>query len=128
MSLVAPLPLMALSAAFDPGTLGANLANIGLATVAAVAYSALLATIAAFAIWGRLLTNYPASAVAPFFLLVPVFGISLSVLLLGESGLLGKSAQKCDFLFGCPPVSCGERSDHAKIRGALCGGELGEVL
>ena len=85
MSLAAPLPLIVLSVAFDPGVLSANLANIGWVTVTAVAYSALLATIAAFAIWGRLLTHYPASAVVPFFLLVPVFGISLSVLLLGES-------------------------------------------
>jgi O-acetylserine/cysteine efflux transporter len=53
-------------------------------TAFAVAYSALLATIVVFTIWGRLLVKYDASNVAPFFLLVPVFGISLSAVILGE--------------------------------------------
>jgi O-acetylserine/cysteine efflux transporter len=34
--------------------------------------------------WGRLLSRYPAATVAPFTLLVPVFGISASALVLGE--------------------------------------------
>ena len=91
MSLAPPLPLLGLSAAFEgPQGLLENLANIGWVALAALAYSALLATVAAFAIWGRLLASYPASQVAPFFLLVPVFGIGLSVLLLGESFSAGK--------------------------------------
>ena len=84
MSVAAPIPLLVLSVLFDPGTLTANLAAVGWQTAAAVAYSAVLATIAGFAIWGILLTRYPASTVAPFFLLVPVFGIGLSVILLNE--------------------------------------------
>ena len=85
MSVAAPIPLLILSMLFDPGTLITNLAAVGWTTVAAVTYSALLATIAGFAIWGSLLTRYPTSTVAPFFLLVPVFGIALSVILLDET-------------------------------------------
>lgn len=89
MSLVPVLPMFALSAIFEgPGAGYENLMQHTLAidwtVIAAAVYSAVLATVLAFAIWGRLLADHPASSVAPFFLLVPVFGISLSVLLLGE--------------------------------------------
>ena len=42
------------------------------------------ATVLVFAIWGHLFRKYSAANVAPFFLLVPVFGMSLSGLILGE--------------------------------------------
>ena len=85
MSLAAPLPLLLLSLTFEnEASLRDHIADVTWVTVGAVAYSAVLATVLAFAIWGRLFATYPASSVAPFFLLVPVFGISLSALLLGE--------------------------------------------
>ncbi len=85
MSLAAPLPLLALSLVFESRGSVANLvATITWEVVGAVAYSALLATLLGFAIWGRLLATYSAAAVAPLFLLVPVFGIALSALTLGE--------------------------------------------
>lgn len=90
MSLVAPLPLLALSLMLEgDGSMTALVATVSWATVGAVAYSAILATVMVFALWGRLLVTYPAAMVAPFFLLVPVFGMSLSALILGErlSGL-----------------------------------------
>ena len=90
MSLAAPLPLLALSLPLEAdGSLSALISTVTWPVVGAVAYSALLATVLVFAIWGRLLTSYPAASVAPFFLLVPVFGIALSAWFLGErlSGL-----------------------------------------
>ncbi len=85
MSLVVPLPMLLLSIAVEGGgSLGALLATVSWTTVGAAAYSAVLATVVAFAIWGRLLATHAAALVAPFFLLVPVFGMSLSALLLGE--------------------------------------------
>lgn len=85
MSLVAPPPLLALSLLIEAdGSMRALVATISWATVGAVAYSAILATVLVFALWGRLLVTYPAALVAPFFLLVPVFGLSLSALTLGE--------------------------------------------
>ena len=49
-----------------------------------VLYSAVGSTLAATAIWAWLLSRHPAGRVAPLSLLVPVFGMSLSALLLGE--------------------------------------------
>ncbi|MCV0428183.1 MAG: EamA family transporter, partial [Roseibium sp.] len=85
MSLIAPLPLAVLSLVLESDGNPVRLfQTISLATVFAVGYSALLATILVFTIWGRLLVKYQAAKVAPFFLLVPVFGISLSAIFLGE--------------------------------------------
>ena len=49
-----------------------------------VLYSAVGSTLAATAVWAWLLSRHPAGRVAPLSLLVPVFGMSLSALLLGE--------------------------------------------
>ena len=85
MSLIAPLPLAVLSLFLESnGNPVSLIETISWATVFAVGYSALLATILVFTIWGRLLVKYQAAKVAPFFLLVPVFGISLSAIVLGE--------------------------------------------
>ncbi|MBI1386330.1 MAG: EamA family transporter [Rhizobiales bacterium] len=85
MSLSAPLPLLALSLAFEgDGSLASLVAGATWVTVGAVAFSAVPASILAYAILARLLSTHPASSVAPFFLLVPVFGITLSALLSGE--------------------------------------------
>lgn len=43
-----------------------------------------MSTVFGFGAWGYLLRRYPASAVAPFSLLVPVFGMSSAALVLGE--------------------------------------------
>ena len=51
----------------------------------AVAYLAIAATLIGFALWGQLLKLYPAGRVAPFSLLVPVFGLSSAAIVLGES-------------------------------------------
>ncbi len=85
MSLAAPLPLLALSIWLEAdGSARGLMSTISWETAGAVAYSAVLATVLVFAIWGRLLSTYSAVTVAPFFLLVPVFGLSLSALVLGE--------------------------------------------
>ncbi|MDJ0948963.1 MAG: EamA family transporter [Alphaproteobacteria bacterium] len=85
MSLAAPLPLLALSIWFEAdGSVTRLVSTISWETVGAVAYSAVLATVLAFAIWGRLFATHSAATVAPFFLLVPVFGLSLSALVLDE--------------------------------------------
>ncbi|MGC0331846.1 O-acetylserine/cysteine efflux transporter [Streptomyces sp. SAI-170] len=54
-----------------------------------VVYVAWVTTVFGFGAWGWLLRRHPASTVAPFSLLVPVFGMSSAALFLGEpvSGL-----------------------------------------
>jgi len=48
-------------------------------------WQALANTLLGFGVWNWLLARYPAATVAPFSLLVPVFGMSASTLFLGES-------------------------------------------
>ncbi|WP_299682557.1 EamA family transporter [uncultured Roseobacter sp.] len=85
MSLVPLLPLAILSYYLEADHSVADLFRTVLwKTVAAVAYSAVLATVVVYAIWGRLLVSYSISQVAPFFLLVPMFGLGLSAWLLDE--------------------------------------------
>ncbi|MBB1245411.1 EamA family transporter [Streptomyces durbertensis] len=85
VSLVPPLPLLALSLLFEGPTAGAEaLRGLDLTGLAALGYVAWLATVFGFGVWGFLLRRYDASAVAPFSLLVPFFGMASAALLLGE--------------------------------------------
>ena len=56
----------------------------------AVAYIAYVSTIAGFGLWNRLIARYSVARVAPFSLLVPVFGLLASALLLDERLGLGQ--------------------------------------
>ena len=53
--------------------------------IASILYLAVPTTIVGFGIWGFLLKTYPASTVAPFSLLVPLFGTLSAFLVFGES-------------------------------------------
>jgi O-acetylserine/cysteine efflux transporter len=84
-SLVPPLPLFALSWAFEGhAAIASALAQPTPLAIGAVLYLAYPTTVLAFAIWSALLSRHAASTVAPFSLLVPVVGIASSVLILGE--------------------------------------------
>ncbi|MCC7259942.1 MAG: EamA family transporter [Alphaproteobacteria bacterium] len=50
----------------------------------AIGYSVIFSTIVAYGLWYRLLSYHPVTQVAPFNLLVPVFGVTSGVLVLGE--------------------------------------------
>jgi O-acetylserine/cysteine efflux transporter len=85
VSAVPPLPLLALSLLVEgPEADLRALAGISAAGVGAIAYVGLLSTLFGFVAWSFLLRTYDASAVAPYSLLVPVFGMSSAWLLLGE--------------------------------------------
>jgi O-acetylserine/cysteine efflux transporter len=82
---IPPLPLLALSLAFEgPAQVGDALASIDLGGIAAVAYIAFAATTVGWGLWAYLMRVYPSSTVAPFSLLVPVFGLGFSALFLDE--------------------------------------------
>lgn len=86
VSLIPPLPLLAISLAFEgPGRAVEALTNMTWTGAGAVAYIAYIATIFSFAIWGQMIRRYSAAIVAPFSLLVPVFGMTSSALVLGEA-------------------------------------------
>ena len=86
MCVVPPLPLLALSLALEgPARVGDALAGVDLGGIGAVAYIAFVATTIGWAAWAHLLHAYSAGTVAPFSLLVPVFGLGFAALLLGEA-------------------------------------------
>lgn len=84
-ALVPPLPFLTLSLWLEgPATLERAILGLDLQSLLAIVYLAFAATMLGYGLWGRLLSRYPASQVAPFSLLVPVVGLSASALLLGE--------------------------------------------
>lgn len=85
ISLVPPLPLLAGSLAWEGlDRMAAAFANLSLTGIACLLYVVVFATLLGFVVWNHLLGLYAASRVAPFTLLVPVFGLSFSAMLLGE--------------------------------------------
>jgi O-acetylserine/cysteine efflux transporter len=83
--LVPPIPLLILSLGFEgPDAVGDALTHPTWAGVASVVYLAVFATVIGWAAWGFLLGRYSPGVVAPFSLLVPVFGLVSGALVLGE--------------------------------------------
>ncbi|WP_284293210.1 EamA family transporter [Luteimicrobium album] len=84
-AVVVPVPLFALSLVLDgPGAVGHALAHPTLAAVLSTAYTVYLASLVGYGIWNSLLARYPASAVVPFTMLVPVVGAATAWIVLGE--------------------------------------------
>ena len=85
LSLVPPLPALALSVAVDERMSPiAVLSQASWPSILAALYLGLVATVFAYAVWGRLLRDYPTSLVAPFALLAPCTGIVSSAIVFGE--------------------------------------------
>ncbi len=85
LSLVPPLPSLAISLVLDgPAGFTHAVTSASWLAVAAALYLGVVATILAYAIWGRLLRRYPAATVTPFALLVPFVGGFSSALVFGE--------------------------------------------
>ncbi|MCW3844630.1 EamA family transporter [Micromonospora yasonensis] len=84
-SLVPPLPLLGLAGAVDGGQAVLDaITGLSWRGLLAVAYVAYVSTLVGFGIWNRLIARYSIARVAPFSLLVPVFGLSAAWLLLDE--------------------------------------------
>lgn len=85
LSLVPPLPLLALSLALEgPREDLHAITHISYGGVGALLYIAYLATLVGFGAWGWLLRRYDAGQVAMYSLLVPPFGMSSAALFRGE--------------------------------------------
>ncbi|MER5629813.1 EamA family transporter [Streptomyces nitrosporeus] len=86
VSTVPVLPLLGLSLLFEGWDRDTEaLASLDPGGAGALLYVAWVATVFGFGAWGFLLRHHPASSVAPFSLLVPVFGMSSAALFLGET-------------------------------------------
>ena len=85
VSAVAAPPLAVLSLLVEgPATDLAALRATGPTGLGALLFVALISTLAGFGGWGFLIRRYGATAVAPFSMLVPVFGLASAAALLGE--------------------------------------------
>jgi O-acetylserine/cysteine efflux transporter len=82
VSALAALPLFAMSAVVEDAW--DTLPTVPWSAIGAVFYVGLLATVAGFGVWGLLIRTYSASAIAPFSLLVPVFGMAAAAVFTGE--------------------------------------------
>lgn len=86
VSLIPPIPLLLLSLLFEGWQADlAALQQIDWRGVGALLFVAFASTILGFSIWGRLISIYGAGQVAPFSLLVPIFGMGSSAVFLGET-------------------------------------------
>lgn len=95
MTVIPPLPLFALSLVFEGvNPIGAALAAAftrdGALATFGLLYTVLIATVAASGIWTWLMSRHPAGMVAPFSLLVPVFGMPAAWLAFGETFRAGE--------------------------------------
>ena len=89
MSVVPPVPLLVASWVVEGPAAGwdalrAAVTPAGVPGLLAVAYTAGLATVLGTGIWTALMRRHPAGVVAPYSLLVPVVGMGLAALVLGE--------------------------------------------
>ena len=85
LSLIPPIPLLVLQALLEgPGSVWDGFAGIGMLGAASALYIGLLSTIIGFALWGHLIKLYGAGRIAPYALLVPIFGPLSAAIVLGE--------------------------------------------
>jgi len=84
-SLFAMPPLLAVALILDPQGLTVSLSGLDWTSLGAIAYLVYISTLFCFGAWSLLLALYPVATVAPFTLLVPVFGFLGSAVLLGEA-------------------------------------------
>lgn len=85
-SLVVPAPMLLASLVFEgPALIAHSLTHLTAPAGWSVAYIVYGSTLVAYSLWSWLLGRYPASSIAPFTLLVPIFGMLSAALLLGES-------------------------------------------
>jgi O-acetylserine/cysteine efflux transporter len=86
LSVVAPLPLLALSLIFEgPQAVAGALSTWDWAGIGSIVFQGTVSTTIGYGLWAYLLKLYPASIVAPFSLLVPLFGVASAALALGEA-------------------------------------------
>lgn len=81
----AALPLFVLSFALERDSIPAAIAGLAPISVGALAYLVILSTLLGYGVWNQFIMKCGAGKIAPFSLLVPVFGVTSGALVLGES-------------------------------------------
>ncbi|MER7894423.1 EamA family transporter [Micromonospora sp. NPDC094482] len=109
-SLMPPLPLFGLAAVVDgPQVVLDSLLGLSWRALAAVGYVAYVSTLVGFGLWNHLIGRYSVARVAPFSLLVPVFGLTASWLFLRERMTGGEVLAALIVLIGLALVVGGVR-------------------
>ncbi len=84
-SLIPPLPMLGLSVLIEgPQQIVFALTHLSMLSIAAMLFTAYLSTLLGFAVWNKMIAKYGASQIAPFSLLVPIFGLLSTAITLGE--------------------------------------------
>jgi O-acetylserine/cysteine efflux transporter len=88
-AVVPPVPMLAIALVVEgPGRIGRSLSGAftveALPAVLGLLYVVLIATLVGYSLWNGLLSRHPSNVVAPFSMLVPVVGVSVSWLAFGE--------------------------------------------
>lgn len=83
-----------------PTLIGESLSHVEWISLAALAYLVFVSTHFGYSVWAFLVARYPASTVAPFALLIPVFGFLSSALFLGEEIAPWKLQASCLVILG----------------------------
>lgn len=117
-SLVPPLPMLALSMTIESPTPFATLAAMTAQGWFAVFYVAIASTVLGYSLWGALLARHPASAVTPFALLIPVVGLSVAWVMLGERPALADWIGAAVILAGLAMIQTRPRRDRSAPRRA----------
>jgi O-acetylserine/cysteine efflux transporter len=120
LSLIPPLPSLALSLALDgPAGLARAVPGSSWLGLGSALYLGLVATTLAYAVWGDLLRRYPAATVAPFALLVPFVGALASSAVFGERfgppRLAGMAFVLLGLLLIALPVAAGRKAIGARL-------------
>jgi len=128
--LVVPVPALALALLIDgPDRVWLGIAHFGWAAALSTAYTVIGATLVGYGIYNGLLARNPASAVAPWILLVPVVGIATAWLVRGEVPTPGELAGGALLVAGVI-VATGvirvRRPGTSRIAGARSASEGGE--
>jgi O-acetylserine/cysteine efflux transporter len=84
-SLFSPVPLAAMSFFLEgPERIADAVKGLGWLSVGALAYLVIMSTLIGYGLWNRLIMRHGAARIAPFSLLVPIFGVASAALFLGE--------------------------------------------
>lgn len=85
-SLASPAPLLALSFAYEgPDAIVSALRSLSWLSVGALFYLILLSTVVGYGAWNYLIVEHGAGKIAPYSMLVPIFGMLSGALVLGET-------------------------------------------
>jgi O-acetylserine/cysteine efflux transporter len=121
-ALVVPVPAFLLSVAVDgPDEVGEALTGLSGTAIASTAYTAIGASLVGYGIWNSLLARYPASAVVPFVLLVPVIGIAAAWVVQDEVPTILETVGGVVMLAGVAAATISRRGRGAPTPGAPSG-------